>query len=114
MNMGSEDPKALAAPGAPGRYTPERARGNEHHRRAATTAPLTLERQLVGDRPSGVTPRGHPLVRAAVAANRALGRDAELASASTDANVPIALGVAAIALGGGGQAGDAHLATGGD
>src|SRR3989454_6832702 len=38
-------------------------------------------------------------------------QDAWLASASTDANVPIALGVAAIALGAGGQAGDAHLAT---
>jgi len=45
------------------------------------------------------------------AANRALGRDAELASASTDANVPIALGIPAIALGAGGKAGDAHLAT---
>jgi len=42
---------------------------------------------------------------------RALGRDAELASASTDANVPIALGIPAIALGAGGKAGDAHLAT---
>src|SRR5256886_6080003 len=114
LDLRSEDPKALAALDATVRATLERALGDENHRRAAATAPLTLERQLVGDRPSGVTPRGHPLVRAAVAANRALGRDAELASASTDANVPIALGVAAIALGGGGQAGDAHLATGGD
>src|SRR2546425_283667 len=111
LDLRSEDPKALAALDATVRATLERALGDENHRRAAATAPLTLERQLVGDRPSGVTPRGHPLVRAAVAANRALGRDAELASASTDANVPIALGVAAIALGGGGQAGDAHLAT---
>src|SRR2546430_3966520 len=47
--------------------------------------------QLLGDRPSGLTPRVHPLVQAAVAANRALGHDAELTSASTDANVPIAL-----------------------
>src|SRR6266513_2702770 len=54
-------------------------------------------------------PGGHSW--AAVAVNRALGRDAELASASTDANVPIALGIPAIALGAGGKAGDAHLAT---
>src|SRR5947199_345807 len=78
---------------------------------ATATPPLRLERQPVGDRPSGVTPRTHPLVQAAVAANRVLGRDAELASASTDANVPIALGIPAIALGAGGKAGDAHLAT---
>src|SRR6266550_693512 len=52
-------------------------------------------------------------VRAALerAADDALGRDAELASASTDANVAIALGIPAIALGAGGRAGDAHLAT---
>src|SRR2546427_140637 len=60
---------------------------------------------------SGVTPRTHPLVQAAIAANRILGKDAELASASTDANVPIALGVPAIALGAGGKAGDAHLTS---
>src|SRR5437667_117655 len=84
---------------------------DENRRRASGTPPLRLERQPVGDRPSGVTPRTHPLVQAAVAANRVLGRDAELASASTDANVPIALGIPAIALGAGGKAGDAHLAT---
>ena len=84
LDLRSEDPKALAALDATVRATLERALGDENHRRAAATAPLTLERQLVGDRPSGVTPRAHPLVRAAVAA---------------------------IALGAGGQAGDAHLAT---
>jgi acetylornithine deacetylase/succinyl-diaminopimelate desuccinylase-like protein len=65
----------------------------------------------VGDRPSGLTPRAHPLVQTAIAATRALGRPHELTCASTDANVPIALGVPAIALGAGGHAGDAHLPT---
>jgi len=50
-------------------------------------------------------------VQTALAATRALGREPELACASTDANVPIALGVPAIALGAGGTAGDAHLPT---
>jgi acetylornithine deacetylase/succinyl-diaminopimelate desuccinylase-like protein len=50
-------------------------------------------------------------VQAALAATRALGREPELASASTDANVPIALGIPAIALGAGGRGGDAHLPT---
>lgn len=66
---------------------------------------------MLGDRPSGFTPQAHPLVQAAVAANRALGRDAELATASTDANAAIALGVPAIALGAGGRFGDTHLPT---
>src|SRR2546427_145536 len=69
---------------------------------ARTRAPALL---------SGVPPPPHPLVQAAIAANRILGKDAELASASTDANVPIALGVPAIALGAGGKAGDAHLTS---
>src|SRR2546422_177064 len=111
LDLRSEDPRALAQLDVTVRAALERAADDENRRRTAGSPTLTLERQLVGDRPSGVTPRAHPLVRAAVAANRALGRDAELASASTDANVPIALGVAAIALGAGGQAGDAHLAT---
>ncbi len=111
LDLRSEDPKALAQLDVTVRVALERALDDENHRRAPATPPLRLDAQLVGDRPSGVTPRAHPLVQAAVAANRALGRDAELANASTDANVAIALGIPAIALGAGGKAGDAHLAT---
>src|SRR6266542_3845700 len=111
LDLRSEDPKALAQLDVTVRAALDRALEDENRRRAAATAPLRLELQLVGDRPSGITPRAHPLVQAAIAANRVLGRDAELASASTDANVPIALGIPAIALGAGGRAGDAHLTT---
>jgi di/tripeptidase len=52
-----------------------------------------------------------PLVRAALVATRALGVEAELAAASTDASAAIALGIPAIALGAGGRAGDTHLPT---
>lgn len=111
LDVRSEDPKALAELDHAVRAALARAREDENRRRAPRTPPLELEVQLVGDRPCGVTPRSHPLVRAAIAANRALGRDCELTSASTDANVSIALGVPAIALGAGGKAGDAHLTT---
>jgi tripeptide aminopeptidase len=111
LDLRSEDPRALAQLDVTVRAALERAADDENRRRAAGSASLRVEIQLLGDRPSGLTPRTHPLVQAAVAANRALGRDAELASASTDANVPIALGIPAIALGAGGKAGDAHLAT---
>jgi tripeptide aminopeptidase len=111
LDLRSEDPKALAQLDGSVRAALERAREHEDRRRAPGTEPLRLEIRLLGERPSGVTPRAHPLVLAAVAANRALGRDAELASASTDANVAIALGVPAIALGAGGTAGNAHLTT---
>src|SRR5438876_6507642 len=111
LDLRSEDPRALAQLDVTVRAALERAADDENRRRTAGSPTLRVEIHLLGDRPSGMTPRAHPLVQAAVAANRALGRDAELASASTDANVPIALGIPAIALGEGGKAGDAHLAT---
>ncbi len=111
MDLRSEDPRALAQLDVTVRAALERAADDENRSRSAGTPPLRVEVQLVGDRPCGITPRTHPLVQAAIAANRALGRDAELASASTDANAPIALGIPAIALGAGGKAGDAHLTT---
>jgi tripeptide aminopeptidase len=111
LDLRSEDPKALAQLDVTVRAGLERALDDENRRRAPATPPVRIEIQLVGDRPSGVTPRSHPLVMAAIAANRALGKDAELTSASTDANVAIALGVPAIALGAGGKAGDAHLTS---
>jgi len=87
----------------------ERARDAENTRRARGTPALELTVDLLGDRPPGRTAPEHPLVQAAVAATRALGRECELASASTDANAAIALGIPAIALGAGGRGGDAHL-----
>jgi len=111
LDLRSEDPRALAQLDVTVRAALERAVDDENRRRTPGSPALRIEIQLLGDRPSGMTPRAHPLVQAAVAANRALGRDAELASASTDANVPIALGIPAIALGAGGKAGDAHLAS---
>ena len=111
LDLRSEDPKALAQLDVTVRAALDRAADDENRRRTAGSAALGVHVQVIGDRPSGVTPRTHPLVQVAVAANRALGRDAELASASTDANVAIARGIPAIALGAGGRAGDAHLTT---
>ena len=111
LDLRSEDPRALAQLDVTVRAALERAADDENRTRSTGTPALRVEVQLVGDRPCGITPRAHPLVQAAIAANRALGRDAELTSASTDANAPIALGIPAIALGAGGKAGDAHLTT---
>ena len=111
LDLRSEDPQALAELDGRVRAALERAKDEENRRRTPGTPPLQLDVQLLGDRPSGLTPRTHPLVQAALAATRAIGKEGELAAASTDANVPIALGIPAIALGAGGRAGDAHLTT---
>src|SRR5439155_23830737 len=49
-----------------------RAADDENRRRTTGSPTLRVEIQLLGDRPSGMTPRAHPLVQAAVAANRGL------------------------------------------
>jgi tripeptide aminopeptidase len=70
--------------------------------------PLTVEIEMVGDRPSGEVAEDAPLVQRAVAATHLMGVEPQLGRSSTDANIPIALGVPAITLGGGGVAGNAH------
>ncbi len=111
LDLRSEEPRALEKLDSAVQTILTQALDEENRRRMPRTAPLTIDVRRVGDRPSGLTPRTHPLVQAAVAATRAVGHDHQLACASTDANVPIALGVPAVALGAGGRAGDAHLPT---
>lgn len=67
-----------------------------------------LDITVFGDRPAGRTDADQPLVRAAAAATRAVGATVEQSSSSTDANVPMALGIPAIAIGAGGVAGGSH------
>ncbi len=84
------------------------AEEEENTRRAPGTPPLACLVSVIGDRPSGETPPDHPLVNLALEATRLAGRAPELATASTDANIPISLGIPAIAIGAGGRGGDAH------
>ena len=109
VDLRSEDPRALSDLDVEFRTIVERAAQEENRRRTPGSQPLTPVIQRIGERPSGLTPRTHPLVQAAVAATRAVGHEHQLACASTDANIPISLGVPAVALGAGGRAGDAHL-----
>ena len=111
VDLRSEDPQTLVRLDEAVQAALARALEEENRHRVPGTPPLTLDVWRVGERPSGLTPRTHPLVQAAVAATRAVGHEHQLACASTDANVPIALGVPAVALGAGGRAGDAHLPT---
>ncbi|HSJ65908.1 MAG TPA: M20/M25/M40 family metallo-hydrolase [Gemmatimonadaceae bacterium] len=82
----------------------------ENDGRAPGSSPLASRLAIIGDRPAGETAFDHPLVAAAVEATRLIGREPALAAASTDANVPISLGIPAVAIGAGGRGGDAHTA----
>jgi tripeptide aminopeptidase len=71
-------------------------------------AALEVDLDLVGDRPSGEIDPATPFVQRAMAAISRFGHDPQLQRSSTDANVPIALGIPAVTLGGGGVGGGAH------
>jgi len=70
---------------------------------------ITVDIELVGDRPAGVQPAGASVVQATYAAALALGKTPRLGGpSSTDANLPISLAIPAICIGGGGRGGNGH------
>jgi acetylornithine deacetylase/succinyl-diaminopimelate desuccinylase-like protein len=69
---------------------------------------LTLTKTLVGNRPPGRVARDAPIVQAALSVTRALGLPASLDEGSTDANLPMSLGIPAITIDGGGSASGTH------
>lgn len=83
----------------------------ENSLRAASGHSLRADIKLIGHRPSGQTSAHLPLVKYAQEASYALGLRPLLNCASTDANIPISLGIPAITIGAGGRGGDAHRLT---
>jgi tripeptide aminopeptidase len=86
----------------------DRATRDENAARGAFVNKLQAELTMIGNRPSGETPRESPLVRMAIEASRAMGVTPILNRASTDSNIPISLGIPAITIGAGGVSGDSH------
>ncbi|MEP6920278.1 MAG: M20/M25/M40 family metallo-hydrolase [bacterium] len=81
---------------------------DENAARREATGPLELKVNLIGERPSGETSAASALVTLAQEVTRALGITSCLDRASTDSNVPIAMGIPAITLGAGGSSGNTH------
>ena len=70
---------------------------------------VKAEIELVGNRPAGTQPKDCKIVRAAWTAAEMLGITPELRDeSSTDANIPISLGIPAITVGRGGEEGGVH------
>lgn len=84
---------------------------SENSLRAGAHHSLRLDVNLIGHRPSGETSEHTPLVQTAIEATKAVGVQPWLNCASTDANIPISLGIQAITIGAGGKGGDAHRLT---
>jgi tripeptide aminopeptidase len=69
---------------------------------------LDLKISVLGVRPAGELPENSPLLAALLAADTRLGNRSRRERSSTDANIPLSLGIPAISIGAGGRSGGAH------
>jgi acetylornithine deacetylase/succinyl-diaminopimelate desuccinylase-like protein len=74
----------------------------------ATTGRVTAKRKETGNRPWGALSEGSALLSYIRAVDSELGIRASIDCASTDANVPLSLGLPALSIGAGGEGGGAH------
>lgn len=86
----------------------EQAVAGENARGDTTNGEIAAEITRIGNRPAGGTPHDAAIVQAAFAALPHFGFEATTGSSSTDANIPMSLGIPAIRLGSGGTGGRAH------
>ena len=85
-----------------------RAVAAENAARLTTTGRVSADLEPIGDRPAGATKRDADIVRFAEAAYRAEGIAVKQDTSSTDANVPMNLGIPAITLSRIAKGGGAH------
>ena len=80
----------------------------ENQSRSTNQGRIEADAKVIGERPSGSTPRDSEIVKLALAASNRFGISPSFSVGSTDANVPISLGIPAITLDSGGTGGRAH------
>ena len=80
----------------------------ENTARSTRNGAVTTDIAKIGDRPAGRTDETSDLVRLAHAAISAHGFQPRFETSSTDANIPMSLGIPAIKIGSGGTGGRAH------
>ena len=111
VDLRSESAKALADLDAKFQTAVREAATAENARWSSSRVRISLKLDTIGIRPAGGQPDDAPIVRAAVAAGKALGFTAPTTASSTDANYPMSLGIPAITIDGGGKGGDEHSLT---
>ena len=84
----------------------DRARDLENQR--ATGGKVAVKVKEIGSRPAAALPDNAPILQYVRAVDAHLGIRSHLDTSSTDANVPLSLGIPAISIGGGGVGGGAH------
>lgn len=111
IDMRSEDAKSVAAVDAQVQRIVREALAAENGRwkgPRAEKAKLSLVIDTIGIRPTGAQADSARIVQTAIAAGKALGFTSTTGASSTDANIPISLGIPGIRIGGGGTDDGAH------
>lgn len=108
VDMRSESAQSLADVDGRVRRILAEALDAENARAEDPKLKLSLVIDTIGIRPAGTQPDSSTIVRAAQAAATALGFSVRPGASSTDANVPIGLGLPGIAIDGGGRGDGAH------
>jgi acetylornithine deacetylase/succinyl-diaminopimelate desuccinylase-like protein len=108
VDMRSESAEELAKVDAQVRKAIDDAVTVELARWPGSTKGLTVRVDTIGIRPTGAQADSALIVRTALAAARQLGLKPSTGASSTDANYPIALGIPAITIDGGGSGANAH------
>src|SRR5262249_45818247 len=86
----------------------QEAVAEENHFGAQLDTSLETEIEMIGHRPSGELPVTSTLVQAAIDATQCFGITPYMECSSTDANIPISMGLEAITIGAGGNCGSCH------
>ena len=108
IDLRSESAAALADIDARLQTALRQALAEEKARWPKSTVPLALVIDTTGLRPAGTTADTSFIVRTSLAAARTMNVYAPLTISSTDANIPISKGIAAVTLDGGGVGRGAH------
>ena len=87
------------------------ARAEEIENSRALGNKVAVKIREIGNRPAAKLPPDSPLIAYLRAVDGHLGIRARLDCASTDANIPLSLGIPAVSIGAGGQGGGAHTSA---
>ncbi|MBO6559274.1 MAG: M20/M25/M40 family metallo-hydrolase [Nisaea sp.] len=108
IDLRSESAEVLDRVDAEVKALIEEAVKGENARGDTSNGVITVELTQIGNRPAGKTPHNTTIVEASIAAIKAYGFEPEFSASSTDANIPMSLGVPAVKFSHGGAGGRAH------
>lgn len=108
IDLRSEDDGELAKLEAVLREALQTGVKEETSARQSPADALQLNIRSLGTRPAGRLPDDSPLIATIRNVDRYLGNRSRLERSSTDANIPLSMGIPAVALGGGGRGGGSH------